>query len=163
MINRVFRYLPIALMSIVMLAPLSTFGDTASPPDGKPQTGLPTISLKVGSQSVHADVAHTEASRQIGLMFRQKMGRQDGMLFIFPDVAYHAMWMKNTLIPLSVAYMNARGEIVSIHEMQAHSEAVHQAAGPVRFALEMNAGWFRTNKINVGDTIRGLDKAPKPQ
>ena len=132
-------------------------------PDGKPQTGLPTISLTVGSQSVRADIAHTEATRQIGLMFRPKMGKQDGMLFVFPEIAYHAMWMRNTLIPLSVAYMNERGVIVSIHEMQALTEAVHQAAGPVRYALEMNEGWFGSNKINVGDTIKGLEKAPKPQ
>lgn len=163
MIKRVLRHLPIALMSIVMLASFSTFANTAALPEGKPQTGLPTVSLKVGSQNVRAEVAHTEATRQAGLMFRPKMGKQDGMLFVFPEVAYHAMWMKNTLIPLSVAYMNERGVIVSIHEMQALSEAVHQAAGPVRYALEMNAGWFGFNKVNVGDTIKGLEKAPKPQ
>ena len=146
-----------------MLAPLTIFADTPALPEGKPQTGLPTVSLKVGSQNVRAEVANTEATRQVGMMFRQKMGKQDGMLFVFPEVAYHAMWMRNTLIPLSVAYMNERGVIVSIHEMQALSEAVHQAAGPVRYALEMNAGWFGSNKINVGDTIKGLDKAPKPQ
>ena len=163
MINRVLRHLSLALVSIVMLAPLTIFADTPALPEGKPQTGLPTVSLKVGSQNVRAEVANTEATRQVGMMFRQKMGRQDGMLFVFPEVAYHAMWMRNTLIPLSVAYMNERGVIVSIHEMQALSEAVHQAAGPVRYALEMNAGWFGSNKINVGDTIKGLDKAPKPQ
>ena len=163
MIKRVLRHLPIALMSIVMLASFSTFADTPALPEGKPQTGLPTINLKVGSQHVRADVAHTEATRQVGLMFREKMGKQDGMLFVFPEIAYHAMWMRNTLIPLSVAYMNERGVIVSIHEMQALSEAVHQAAGPVRYALEMNAGWFGSNKVNVGDTIKGLEKAPKPQ
>ena len=163
MINRVLRHLSLALVSIVMLAPLTIFADTPALPEGKPQTGLPTVSLKVGSQNVRAEVANTEATRQVGMMFRQKMGKQDGMLFVFPEVAYHAMWMRNTLIPLSVAYMNERGVIVSIHEMQALSEAVHQAAGPVRYALEMNAGWFGSNKINVGDTIKGLDKAPKPQ
>ncbi len=163
MINRVLRHFSLALVSIAMLAPLSTFADTPALPEGKPQTGLPTVSLKVGSQNVRAEVANTDATRQVGMMFRQKMGRQDGMLFVFPEIAYHAMWMRNTLIPLSVAYMNERGVIVSIHEMQALTEAVHQAAGPVRYALEMNAGWFGSNKVNVGDTIKGLDKAPKPQ
>ena len=163
MINRVLRHLSLALVSIVMLASLTTFADTPALPEGKPQTGLPTVSLKVGSQNVRAEVANTEATRQVGMMFRQKMGRQDGMLFVFPEIAYHAMWMRNTLIPLSVAYMNERGVIVSIHEMQALTEAVHQAAGPVRYALEMNAGWFASNKISVGDTIQGLEKAPKPQ
>ena len=163
MINRVLRHLSLALVSIVMLAPLTIFADTPALPEGKPQTGLPTVSLKVGSQNVRAEVANTEATRQVGMMFRQKMGRQDGMLFVFPEIAYHAMWMRNTLIPLSVAYMNERGVIVSIHEMQALTEAVHQAAGPVRYALEMNEGWFASNKISVGDTIKGLEKAPKPQ
>ena len=163
MINRVLRHLSLALVSIVMLAPLTIFADTPALPEGKPQTGLPTVSLKVGSQNVRAEVANTEATRQVGMMFRQKMGKQDGMLFVFPEVAYHAMWMRNTLIPLSVAYMNERGVIVSIHEMQALSEAVHQATGPARYALEMNAGWFGSNKVNVGDTIKGHDRAPKPQ
>ena len=85
------------------------------------------------------------------------------MLFVFPDIGYHAMWMRNTLIPLSVAYLNERGVILSIHEMQALSEVAHQSAGPARYALEMNAGWFAANKVSVGETIKGLDKAPKPQ
>lgn len=163
MINRVLRQLTTTLLSIVVLASSSTFADAPALPEGKPQAGLATINLKVGSQNVRADVANTDATRQIGLMFRPKMGKQEGMLFVFPEVAYHAMWMRNTLIPLSVAYMNERGVIVSIHEMQALSEAVHQATGPARYALEMNAGWFGSNKVNVGDTIKGLDRAPKPQ
>lgn len=130
---------------------------------GKPQTGLPTITLKVGNQTVRADIAHTDRTRQTGLMFKPKMPKQEGMLFVFPDIAYHAMWMRNTLIPLSVAYVNERGEILSIHEMEAHSEVSHQSAGPARYALEMNAGWFAGNKIKVGDSIKGLEKAPKPQ
>lgn len=156
------RWLIIA-MTVVAIASTSTFADSTPSTQGKPQTGLPTIILKVGGQNVRADVAHTDATRQVGLMFRKKMGPLEGMLFVFPEVGYHAMWMKNTLIPLSVAYMNERGVILSIHEMQALSEVSHQSAGPARYALEMNAGWFGTNKISVGDTIKGLDKAPKPQ
>ena len=156
------RWLIIA-MTVVAIAPTSTFADSTPSTEGKPQTGLPTIILKVGEQKVRADVAHTDPTRQIGLMFRKKMSPQEGMLFVFPEVGYHAMWMKNTLIPLSVAYMNERGVILSIHEMKALSEVSHQSAGPARFALEMNAGWFGANKISVADTIKGLDKAPKPQ
>ena len=94
-------------------------------------------------------------------MFRTQMGKNEGMLFVFPQVAYHAMWMRNTLIPLSVAYLDDSGKIVSIHEMEPQTEISHQAEGPVRYALEMNAGWFRGNKIKAGDNIKGLDKAPK--
>jgi len=126
-------------------------------------TGLPTISLKVGNQSIQAEVAATDESRQRGLMFREKMARNEGMLFVFPQIAYHAMWMRNTPLPLSVAFLDDRGKILSIHEMQPFTEQSHQAAGPARFALEMNSGWFSANRIFAGDIIRGLDRAPKPR
>lgn len=163
MITRHFYHFAIVLTAIAAMLSTGVSANASAVPEGKPQTGLPTLVLKVGSQNVRADVAHTENTRQIGLMFRQKMGKQDGMLFVFPEIGYHAMWMRNTLIPLSVAYMSERGVILSIHEMQALSETPHQSAGPARYALEMNSGWFRSNKINVGDTITGLEKAPKPQ
>ncbi len=163
MISRFFHLPALLLTAIMLMASPSIFADTAPQPEGKPQTGLRTIMLKVGSQNVRADVANTEAARQMGLMFRKKMGGLEGMLFVFPEIGYHAMWMRNTLIPLSVAYLNESGTILSIHEMEALSDMPHQSAGPARFALEMNAGWFKSNKVNLGDTIKGLDKAPKPQ
>ncbi|MBL8524579.1 MAG: DUF192 domain-containing protein [Betaproteobacteria bacterium] len=129
----------------------------------QPQTGLPTIGLKAGNISIQADVAANDETRQKGLMFREKLARNEGMLFVFPQLAYHAMWMRNTPLPLSVAYMDDTGKILSIHEMQPFSEDSHQAAGPARYALEMNGGWFSANKIKVGDSIKGLEKAPKPR
>ncbi len=152
-----------ALVAVWLMAAGVVAAQPSATPQGKPQTGLPTITLKIGNHSVRADIAHTDGTRQTGLMFKQKMPKQEGMLFVFPDIAYHAMWMRNTLIPLSVAYINERGEILSIHEMEALSEVSHQSAGPARYALEMNAGWFSGNKIKVGDSIKGLEKAPKPQ
>ena len=127
----------------------------------EPVVTRPTISLNVNGHAVKAELATDDATRQKGLMFRTHMGKNDGMLFVFSQVAYHAMWMKNTLIPLSVAYMDDSGKIVSIHEMEPQTEISHQAEGPVRYALEMNAGWFSANKIKPGDSIKGLDKAPK--
>lgn len=124
---------------------------------------LPTMVLKVGSQSVRAEVAATEETRVKGLMFREKLAKNEGMLFVFTEVGYHSMWMRNTPLPLAVAFIDETGKIVSIHEMQPHTEITHQAAGPVRFALEMDGGWFKANKVAVGDTIKGLDKAPKPR
>lgn len=121
------------------------------------------MTLKVGGQSIQAEVAATEESRQKGLMFREKMGRNEGMLFVFTELGYHAMWMRNTPLPLSVAYIDEAGRILSIHEMQPHTDVTHQAAGPARYALEMNAGWFKANKVSVGDPVKGLDKAPKPR
>jgi uncharacterized membrane protein (UPF0127 family) len=129
----------------------------------EPQKGLPSITLSAGGQPIRADVAATDATREKGLMFREKMGKNEGMLFVFSSVGYHAMWMRNTPLPLSVAFMDEAGKILSIHEMEPQSESTHQSAGPARFALEMNKGWFATHKVKVGDAIKGLDKAPKPQ
>lgn len=123
---------------------------------------LALITLTAGTQTIKAEIAADDATRQQGLMFREKMGKNDGMLFVFPQLGYHAMWMRNTLIPLSVAYLDDTGKILSVHEMEPQTEISHQAAGPARFALEMNARWFSTHKINVGDRILGLAKAPKP-
>lgn len=128
----------------------------------EPVKTLPLIMLKVGGQTVKAEVAVTDETRQKGLMFREKMAANSGMLFVFADIAYHAMWMRNTPLPLAVAFMDQSGKIVSIHEMQPHTEISHMAAGPVRYALEMNGGWFERNQVKAGDVILGLAKAPKP-
>jgi uncharacterized membrane protein (UPF0127 family) len=150
-------FLSIVLVALVTLEPFAAHAkDSANAP-------LPTIALKAGGQTIQAEVAATDATRQKGLMFREKMARNEGMLFIFNELAYHAMWMRNTPLPLAVAYMDDAGKIVSIHEMEPHTETTHQAAGPVRYALEMNRGWFAANKIKVGDSIKGLEKAPKPR
>jgi uncharacterized protein len=127
------------------------------------QTGLPKIALTAGGQSIRADIAATDETRQKGLMYRKSMGKNEGMLFVFTEVAYHAMWMRNTPLPLAVAFVDASGTIVSIHEMEPFSETTHQAHGPSRYALEMNKGWFAANKVKVGDRIKGLDKAPAPR
>lgn len=124
---------------------------------------LPTITLHAGGQAIQAEVAATDETRQRGLMFREKLAKNAGMLFVFGELAYHAMWMRNTPLPLAVAFMDPSGKIVSIHEMEPFTETTHQAAGPARYALEMNRGWFAANRVKVGDAILGLDKAPKPQ
>ncbi len=124
---------------------------------------LPILNLTAGGQTIKAEVVANDAQRQKGLMFRTQMGKNDGMLFVFPELGYHAMWMRNTLIPLSVAYMDDGGKILSIHEMQPQSDTSHQSAGPARYALEMNAKWFSQHKIAAGDVIKGVEKAPKPE
>ncbi|MEP7154914.1 MAG: DUF192 domain-containing protein [Betaproteobacteria bacterium] len=147
----------------ILIAALSTALLPATPAWSKEPASLTTIALKVGNQSVHAEIAANDEARQKGLMFREKMQKNEGMLFVFPEIAYHAMWMRNTPLPLSVAFMDPAGKIVSIHEMLPYTEITHQAAGPARYALEMNAEWFSKNQVKVGDTIKGLEKAPKPQ
>jgi uncharacterized protein len=154
--------LAVAAFAIIVVSSLAPSASAqVSLSDGKPQTGLPRITLTVGKQSIQADVAATEETRQKGLMFRKHMGKNEGMLFVFTQPGYYAMWMRNTPINLSVAYLDASGKIVSIHEMEAFSEVPHQALGPVIYALEMNAKWFANNNVKVGDTIKGLEKAPK--
>ena len=148
--------------AVLTLACLSTSPYTTALESSKSTTVKNhAITLSAGGQSIKAEVAADDATRQQGLMFRTNMGKNDGMLFVFPELGYHAMWMRNTLIPLSVAYMDQAGKILSIHEMQPQTETPHQAAGPARYALEMNAAWFTGHKVRVGDTIKGLEKTPK--
>jgi len=122
-----------------------------------------TLQLKIGTHAVNAEVAATMDTRMKGLMHRDKMGKNDGMLFVFDQVGYHGMWMKNTLIPLSVAFLDEQGKILNIADMEPHSEQTHSAAGPARYALEMNVGWFKARNISAGAIVKGLDKAPKGQ
>ena len=120
----------------------------------------PVLQLKIGTVMVKAELAATEESRERGLMFRDKLGKDEGMLFAFDEPAYHAMWMKNTLIPLSVAFMDGNGKILNIEEMEPQTEITHMAAGPARYALEMTGGWFAAHKIAAGAVVVGFDRVP---
>jgi len=121
---------------------------------------LRTTTIKVGTHALRVEVVATDAERQKGLMFRQKLGRNDGMLFVFDEPAYHGMWMKNTLIPLSVAFVDARGEILNILDMEPHSLETRMAAGPASFAIETNKGWFAERGLKAGERVTGL---PRPR
>ena len=96
-------------------------------------------------------------------MHRRMMPENRGMLFVFRDVSRHAMWMKNTYIPLSVAFIDEKGVITNIEDMKPHTETPHGATSPVRYALEMNLGWFAKRGIKAGAKIDGLEKAPVPR
>jgi uncharacterized membrane protein (UPF0127 family) len=124
---------------------------------------LPTVKLSAGIHLITAEVANTFETRALGLMYRRSLGANEGMLFVFPDVSVHCMWMKNTFLPLSVAFIDAEGTIVSIHDMQPLTETSHCAARPARFALEMNQGWFAQKGIKPGARLGGLDRAPPPR
>jgi uncharacterized membrane protein (UPF0127 family) len=123
---------------------------------------LPTIELNAGIHLIRAEVASTFESRAQGLMFRKYLGPNEGMLFVFPQAEAHCMWMRNTLIPLSVAFIDAQGKIVTIAEMKPQTENSHCAAAPAKFALEMSGGWFAAKGIKAGATLQGLSKAPAP-
>ena len=124
------------------------------------QTALSLAELGAGMYRIEAEVAHTAQARQVGLMTRKSMAPQHGMVFVFEQDATHCMWMKNTFLPLSVAFVDAQGKVINIEDMQPQSEDNHCAAAPARFALEMNLGWFRERGIKAGDVLRGLDRLP---
>lgn len=121
---------------------------------GTPQT-LPTTRLAIGMHLITAEVARTEPQRQIGLMHRSTMPTSHGMLFVFDEAAGHCFWMKNTLLPLSIAFVGEDGRIVNIADMQPQSETSHCPKKPVRLALEMNQGWFDKRGIKAGSQLSG--------
>jgi len=122
--------------------------------DAKPRLAT----LKVGSHPLRVEVVSTPEELARGLMFREKLGRDEGMLFIFGEPAYHSMWMKNTLIPLSVAFVDAQGTILNIRDMEPHSEESHMSAGPSIYAIEVNRGWFAAKNVKAGDRVTGIPK-----
>ena len=123
---------------------------------------FPEVELSAGMHRIRAEVADNMGARMQGLMHRKAMPRNSGMVFVFDENAVHCMWMKNTLIPLSVAFIDQAGAIINIADMQPHSEQSHCAARAARFALEMNQGWFAQRGLKAGTRLRGLEKlAPR--
>ena len=143
-----------AFVAFLIAAAGCAFAQQAQPP-------LPTIQLQSGLYLVRAEVAATDRTRMMGLMFREKMAQGDGMLFVFPGQERVCMWMKNTILPLSVAFIDESGTILNIEDMQPQTEDSHCSAGPARYALEMNQGWFKRRNIGPGSIITGLDRAPE--
>ena len=123
---------------------------------------LPVVQLTAGMHVVRAEVAADFTTRMQGLMHRESLAPNAGMLFVFDESATHCMWMKNTLIPLSVAFVDAGGTILNIADMQPHSEQSHCASAPALFALEMTRGWFAQRGVKAGMKLGGLERfAPR--
>ena len=118
------------------------------------------IPLTIAGHKVTAEVADTEETRMQGLMHRRILPENRGMLFVFREVTHHAMWMMNTYIPLSVAFLDERGVIINIEDMKPHTQDTHPAAKPAKYALEVNQGWFAKRGIRAGARIEGLERAP---
>lgn len=116
---------------------------------------LPAATLTAGMHLIRAEVARTPEQRAIGLMHRKSLGSNDGMLFVFEQPGVQCFWMKNTLIPLSIAFLADDGSIVNIADMQPQSLDSHCSDKPVRLALEMNQGWFAKKGIKPGTRLRG--------
>jgi uncharacterized protein len=114
---------------------------------------LPRATLTIRFFEVTAEVAATPADRARGLMGRQSLPVNHGMIFVFESAERQCFWMKNTPLPLSIAFIDDSGAIVNIADMQPFSEAPHCSARPVRYALEMEQGWFKKRGVLVGDTV----------
>ncbi len=116
---------------------------------------LPAITLGVNIHNIKAEVAQTPQEHEIGLMFRTSMGTNEGMIFVFDRPGQQCFWMKNTLIPLAVAFVAEDGSIVNLDEMKPQTLDPHCSSKPVRFVLEMNTGWFSKRGVKSGDKLRG--------
>jgi uncharacterized membrane protein (UPF0127 family) len=112
------------------------------------------IPLYIKSKEIWVEVAKTPEETSNGLMGRKHLGKDEGMLFIFEAEDYHGFWMKNTLIPLSIAFIDKDGQIVKITDMKPLSLQTHAPPRRVIYALEMNKGWFSSNGIKAGDIAR---------
>ena len=122
---------------------------------------LPEIALTIDGHALTAEVAATTETRTQGLMHRRVLPENRGMLFVFRDPGPYAMWMMNTYIPLSVAFLDEAGRIINIEDMQPHTRDSHGAAKAAKYALEMNQGWFAKRKIKPGARVEGLERAPE--
>lgn len=138
------------------LALLVTLASAVSPVTAQegPQK-LPSVRLNAGIHNIQAEVAQNEQQRAIGLMNRNSLGTNDGMLFVFERPGTQCFWMKNTLIPLAIAFLEDDGTVVNVTEMQARSLDSHCSAKPVRLVLEMNQGWFTKRGLGAGSKLSG--------
>ena len=154
--TRPFAALALAACAL-LAAPMPA---SAQSPDGKPQS-LPITTLKVGPHAVAAEVASTPDQRSLGLMYRFSLPADHGMLFVFPEPQPLAFWMRNTYIPLSIAFIDAEGRILNVAEMEPRSDATHPSRGEALYALEMRKGWFAERGVAPGARVTGLPPAAK--
>jgi len=142
------------LPTLIVLASVSAAGPILA----QVNTGLPSIELKAGIYRIQAELADTPKAREIGLMNRTSLPTNSGMLFVFEQKAGNCFWMKNTKLPLSIAFIADDGKIINIDEMQADTTNNHCPTAAVRYALEMNKQWFSDRVIVPGTLIQGLPK-----
>jgi uncharacterized membrane protein (UPF0127 family) len=142
----------LAVLALVGFVGLVSLGAQAQ---SGPQPKLPTTPLTIGIHVVQAELAVTPEQQATGMMFRTRMGANEGMLFVNDDVGVRCFWMRNTLVPLTIAFIADDGTIVNTADMEPRSEKSHCSAQPVRFALEMNLGWFAKRGIKPGAKISG--------
>lgn len=146
----------LSLLKSVAFAAVITF--SLSTATAQQSQKFELVSLTAGMHVIKAEVAATDAERQQGLMFREKMAVNEGMVFVFERPADVCMWMKNTPLPLSVAFIDESGKIINIEDMAPQTTQSHCARKVATYALEMNQGWFKQKNIKPGVVIEGLPR-----
>jgi uncharacterized membrane protein (UPF0127 family) len=146
-----YRLLP-AFAVVALLLPAAHFARAAA--------ALPTVTLAINGHKIVAEVASTPDDRATGLMNRFSLQPDRGMLFVFEHPQPLSFWMKNTYIPLSIAFLDASGRILNIEDMAPQTETTHWSQGAALYALEMRRGWFRERGIKAGDRVQGVDTVP---
>lgn len=143
-------------MHSFVLAAALAFGITAFPASAQDaQMHLPRVKLAAGMHQIDAQVAYTPDQRATGLMFRKEMPQHEGMLFVFDQPSMQCFWMKNTLLPLSAAFVADDGTVVNVEDMKPQSLDSHCSHKPVRYVLEMNQGWFAKKGLKPGSKLQG--------
>ena len=137
-----------------LLASLATALCASSWADQRPQLELPRLTLSAGMHIIQAQLAATPEQRSTGLMFRTEMPANEGMLFVFEQASQQCFWMKNTLIPLTAAFVADDGTLINLVDMKPQSLDSHCSTAPVRYVLEMNQGWFAKRGIKAGYKLK---------
>lgn len=126
----------------------------------KSQRDLPKAALTLGTNSLSAEIASDDASRELGLMSRTNLGTNEAMVFVFPSPRQVAFWMKDTPSPLSIAYVGPSGRIFEIHDMKPFDETpIPSASSAIVYAIEVPQGWFATHGVLAGSQVGGLPSA----
>ncbi|MFN3736393.1 DUF192 domain-containing protein [Hydrogenophaga sp.] len=146
------RHLP-RLLALFLTSATALLASGAWAQEG-PQTGLPRVEMTAGMHRIQAQVASTPQQRAIGLMHRREMPTNEGMLFVFEQPGTQCFWMKNTLLPLTAAFVADDGTVVNLADMKPQSLDSHCSAKPVRYVLEMHQGWFAKRGIQAGQRLR---------
>lgn len=149
------RALALSLFMVIAVEPLLA--------QQGPQPKLPTVDLRAGMHTIKAELAVTPEQQMTGMMFRKEMNGNEGMLFVNEEKSARCFWMRNTLVPLTIAFIGDDGTIVNLADMQPLDERSHCAKAPVRFALEMRQGWFEKRGIKAGFKLSGPPFANPPR
>lgn len=142
------------ILTLVLALVLAAAAAPAAAQSGAP--ALPLVELNAGIHLIHAELAANDADREKGLMFRTGLAANHGMLFVFDTADRPCMWMRNTLIALSVAFLDETGAVINVEEMAPRTDDTHCAARPARYALEMDEHWFTRRGVRAGTVIEGV-------